>query len=169
MRRRFEHQRTILAEVNVAHGVDDVGVGGRHQGLGVEPLFPDRQDVVASAEDLFRAGLHAERIDQRQRPKIGLRRPLEEQFVAQCLRGFLRGTVFGERQVGQFIEVVCCANAGVESPPIANAQTSAAAMIVFVLVVLFKVCRSPLNWFGHFTFSTLGGIQVPSRMAWSAQ
>ena len=58
--RRFEHQRTVLAEVNVAHRIDDVGVGGRHQGLGVQPLFPDRQNVVAGAEDLLRAVLHAQ-------------------------------------------------------------------------------------------------------------
>jgi hypothetical protein len=57
-------------------------LGGGNQGLGVEALLPDRQDIVAGAEDLLRAGLHAERVDQRQCPEIGLCRPLEKQFVA---------------------------------------------------------------------------------------
>ena len=73
---RFHHHRAVLADVDVVHGVDHVGVGRRHQRLGVEPLLPDRQNVVARAEDFLRTELHAERVDQRQRPEIRLRRTL---------------------------------------------------------------------------------------------
>jgi len=34
-----------------------------------------------------------------------LRRPLEEQFVAECLRAVLCGPAFREREVGEFIDV----------------------------------------------------------------
>jgi hypothetical protein len=40
---------------------------------------------------LFRTDLHAERIDQRQGPEIGLGRPLEEQLVAGGLARWLKG------------------------------------------------------------------------------
>ncbi|MCY1242032.1 hypothetical protein D9M72_549700 [compost metagenome] len=82
LRRRFHHHRSIPSQVDVAHRVKDIGVGGRHQGLGIKSALPDRQDVVAGAECLFRAHLHAEGVDQRQRPEIRLRRPLKKQFVA---------------------------------------------------------------------------------------
>jgi len=79
---RIHHHRPILAEVNIAHRVEDVGVGGRHQGFGVEAFLPNGQDVVTGAKRLLRPDLHAERIDQRQRPEIRLRRSPEEQLIA---------------------------------------------------------------------------------------
>ena len=47
----------------------------------------------------------AERVDQRHRPEVGLRRSLEEQFVAELLRRLLRGPAFREWEIGEFIEV----------------------------------------------------------------
>jgi hypothetical protein len=70
-----------------------------HQRLCVEAALPDRQDVVARAENLLRAELHPERVDQRQRPEIGLRRSLEKQFVAKYLRCFLRGSILDKREI----------------------------------------------------------------------
>ena len=102
--RRFHHQRTIFTQVNIAHGVKNIGIGCCHLGLGIESLLPNGQHVVARTERLFRPNLHAERVDQRQSPKIGLRRALEEQFIAKCLRGLHRGAAINERQFSQFFE-----------------------------------------------------------------
>src|SRR4029078_3500754 len=41
--RRIHHQRPILAEVNVTHCVEEVGVGSGDERLGAEALFPDGQ------------------------------------------------------------------------------------------------------------------------------
>jgi hypothetical protein len=106
VRRRFEHQRTALAEIDIAHRIDDVGVGRRDQRLGVEPVLPDRQDVVAGAEDPFRAELHAERVDERQRPEIDLCRALEDKLVLERRARFRSRTVFEHRRIGERIKMV---------------------------------------------------------------
>jgi hypothetical protein len=65
---------------------------------------PDRQHVVPGAEHLLGPEFHAERIDEWQRPQVGLHRPLEEQFLAQSLRRLEGGSVLRERQVRELIE-----------------------------------------------------------------
>src|SRR2546427_11742742 len=46
-----------------------------------------------------------QRVNQWQRPEVGLRSPFEEQFVAEYLRCLRRGSAFSEREVGESIEV----------------------------------------------------------------
>ncbi len=51
--RDFDDERAIFLEIEISKSVDDVGVRCSNQRLGVQPLFEDRQDVIAFAEDLF--------------------------------------------------------------------------------------------------------------------
>ena len=81
--RGVQNHRSVPPKVQITHGVEHIGVGGGDESLRVEALFPDGQDMVARAEDLLRAVLHAERVDQRQRPEIGLGRPLKHQLIAE--------------------------------------------------------------------------------------
>ena len=99
-RRCIEHERPVLAQIHVSHRIDHVRVRRSHQRLGIKALLPDGQHVVALAEGLLRASLHAERVNERQCPQICLRGALVEQFVAECPRRFRRGSIFHERQVG---------------------------------------------------------------------
>ncbi len=57
------------AQIDLAHGVDDVGVGSRYQSPGVETFLPDGQHVVPGTEYLVRIALHAQRVDQWQRQR----------------------------------------------------------------------------------------------------
>jgi hypothetical protein len=67
----------------LAHGIDHVGVRRRHERFGVEPLLPDRQNIVAHAERLLRSNLHAEGIDQRERLQVDLHGALEQQLILE--------------------------------------------------------------------------------------
>src|SRR5262249_25064282 len=65
--------------------------------------------VVASAELLLRPDFHAERVDQRQRPQIGLRCALKQKLVPKQLCGFRRRPVLAHLAVGQcLIAVTLC-------------------------------------------------------------
>ena len=48
IRRGFKHDRPGLAEIDVAHRVDHVGVGRGDERFSVEAFLPDRQNVVTS-------------------------------------------------------------------------------------------------------------------------
>jgi len=48
----LQHGRPILAQIDITHRVQDVGVWRPDESFGVESLLPDRQNLVAGAEGL---------------------------------------------------------------------------------------------------------------------
>ena len=52
----------------------------------------------------FRTDLHAEGVDERHRPEIGLGGSLEEELVLECLGGLRSRTVFSEGQIAQLFK-----------------------------------------------------------------
>jgi hypothetical protein len=104
-----------------------------------------------------------------QRPEVDLRRALEEQFVAESLRGLLRGSAFREREVGQFVEAGGlserrhCKCAHCQHANESGLRESSRAFG-------FHSCRLlASDKFTHFNSSMVGGCHVASRMALSAQ
>ena len=69
-------------------------------------FFQTDNNIVTPAERLFRVDLHAQRVDQRHRPEIGLRRALKQQFIPEQLGSFRRRPVLGHRAIGQRVVAV---------------------------------------------------------------
>ena len=51
--RRVQYHWFVHIQIKVAHGVEDIGIGGRHHGPCVETTFPNGQDIVARTEDFL--------------------------------------------------------------------------------------------------------------------
>ncbi|MNN56052.1 hypothetical protein D3C81_1709630 [compost metagenome] len=100
-RRHLDHHGALLLQIQIAHGIDHVGVRGGHQRLGVEPVLPDRQHVVAGAERVLRAFLHGVHVQCRQCPDVGLHGALKQQLVLELSHAFQGWITAGEGQVGQ--------------------------------------------------------------------
>ena len=79
-------ERAIFLEIEISKSVDHVGVRRSDQGLGVQPLLEDGQNVVALAKDLLGAFLHAIHVECGKRPEIGLDATLEEEFLLEACR-----------------------------------------------------------------------------------
>src|SRR5262249_42691844 len=73
----------------------------RNQRLGVETILPNREYMIAGSKYLLGAELHAKGANQRQRPEIRLRCPLEEKLVLQLGRHFRARAAVDGRGVGE--------------------------------------------------------------------
>ena len=91
---------TVDSIVDTA-GLLSYNCGGRAV---AEAELSDSISFSKPEEDLLRAVLHAERVDQRQGPKIGLGRPLKYQLIAEQGGGFRSRAVFLKRSFGQCVE-----------------------------------------------------------------
>ena len=103
-----------MLKIQITHGVDHVGVGRGHAGLGVEAILPDRQHVVTGAESFLRALFHGVHVQRRQSPDVRLHGALEEQFVLQLRHAFERRVTASERQVGQLLVMAGGLGAGAD-------------------------------------------------------
>src|SRR5262249_16274826 len=51
--RQVEDQWTILAKIDITHGIDDVRIGRGHERLCAQALLPHRQDIVTGTKARF--------------------------------------------------------------------------------------------------------------------
>ena len=85
--RDLDHQRAVVFQIDLAHRIDDIRIGRRHQCFGVQAIFENRQYVVACAEGLFGAVFHPVHIEHRQCPEVALYCSLKNQLVLKLLDG----------------------------------------------------------------------------------
>jgi hypothetical protein len=80
-------------QVEIAHGIDYVGVRRRYPSACVHPILPDRENIVTLSKCCFRAIANADDIESRQHRLIGENGALIEKFITKCFRFSLRQPV----------------------------------------------------------------------------